>query len=236
MSHEDIGHSHRRERNSSKANLVISFFFHTLLLLGVFYFAARQGLVGEKMKSLVATLEQQKPKEQTKPPKEEPKVEQAKPQIEQPKPAAVQAPASQVQSAAAPPPVEAPSAVAPPTLDASFFGDGAKAVMEVSDPKLIYKGTIERALLSNWDRPVDIKDDEFVAEVELSIDKDGKVASSRWVKGSGDARWDKSVKIAVAATKVVGAAPPAGFPAKFMARFDVEMTRTEDVLRLSSLN
>jgi hypothetical protein len=40
----------------------------------------------------------------------------------------------------------------------------------------------------------------------------------------------------VAATKQVGSQPPAGFPAKFLARFDVEMTRTEDVLKVSSLN
>jgi TonB family protein len=225
----------RRKRNSSKLNLVISFIFHSLLVIAVFYFAARQGLVGEKMKSLVATLEQQKPKEIPKPPKEEPKVEQAK-QADQPKPAAAPAPAPQVQAAAAPAAVEAPPAVAPPTLDASFFGDGAKAVVEVSDPKLIYKVSIERALRSNWDRPEDVKDDEFVAEVELSIDKDGKVTSSHWVKGSGDARWDKSVKAAVAATRAVGVPPPAGFPAKFTARFDVEMTRTEDVLKVSSLN
>jgi TonB family protein len=228
MSHQ------RRKRESSKVNLVLSFIFHSLLVIAVFYFAARQGLVGEKMKSLVATLEQQKPKEAPKPPKEEPKVEQAK-QIEQPKPMAP-ATAPQVQAAAAPPPTEAPSAVAPPTLDASFFGDGAKTVVEVSDPKLIYKGTIERALRSNWDRPEDVKDDEFVAEVELSIDKDGKVTNSHWVKGSGDSRWDKSVKAAVTATKAVGVAPPAGFPGKFTARFDVEMTRTEDVLKVSSLN
>jgi TonB family protein len=236
MNHEDEIRHHRRKRNSSKVNLVISFIFHSLLVVGVFYFAARQGLVGEKMKSLVATLEQQKPKELPKPPKEEPKVEQAKQQIEQPKLVAAPVQAPQVQTAAAPPPVEAPLAAAPPTLDASFFGDGAKAVMEVSDPKLIYKGTIERALRSNWDRPEDMKDDEFVAEIELSIDKDGKVTASRWVKGSGDSRWDKSVKSAVAATKNVGAPPPTGFPVKFMARFDVEMTRTEDVLKVSSLN
>src|SRR6516225_805139 len=101
MSHQ------RRKRNSSKVNLVISFIFHSLLIVGVFYFAARQGLVGEKMKSLVATLEQQKPKETPKPPKEEPKVEQPK-QIEQPKIASAPTPAPQVQNAAAPPPVEAP--------------------------------------------------------------------------------------------------------------------------------
>lgn len=227
--------SHRRKRNSSKANLVISFLFHSLLVLAVFYFAARQGVMGDKMKSLVATLEQQKPKEQPKPPKEEPKAEPPKTVEPAKVAAATPAPAAQVQPAAAPP-AEAPPAAAPPTLDASFFADGAKQVVEVSDPKLIYKSAVERALRSNWDRPEDIKDDEFVAEVELSITPDGKVSDSRWLKGSGNARWDKSVKAAVAATRTVGSAPPAGFPAKITAKFDVEMTRTEDVLKVSSLN
>jgi TonB family protein len=184
------------------------------------------------MKSLVATLEPQKPKEQPKPPKEEPKVEPPK-QVDQPKVAAVTPPPAAV--AAAPPAVEAPPAVAPPTLDASFFGDGAKAVREVSDPKLIYKSSIERALLANWNRPDDAHDDAYVAEIELSIDPAGRVTDSRWLKGSGDARWDKSVKAAVSATKSIGTVPPAGFPGKFTARFDVEMTRTEDVLKLSSV-
>src|SRR5215475_408290 len=109
--------SHRRKRESSKLNLVLSAVFHSLLVLGVFYFAARQGVMGDKMKSLVATLEPQKPKEQPKPPKEEPKVEPPK-QVEQPKVAAVAPPPVAV--ATAPPAVEAPPAVAPPTLDASF--------------------------------------------------------------------------------------------------------------------
>jgi len=227
--------SQRRKSDSSKLNLAVSFVFHSLLILAVFYFAAKQGLVGDRMKSLVATLEQQKPKEAPKPPKEEPKVEQSK-QAEQPKAVAAPTPTPQAQAATAPPPAEAPPAAAPPTLDATFFSDGAKAVVEVTDPKLIYKGAIERVLLSNWDRPEDMKDDEFVAEVELFIAKDGKVTGSRWIKGSGDARWDKTVKVAVAATKAISTPPPAGFPPTFLARFDVEMTRTEEVLKVSSVN
>ena len=103
--------AHRRKRNSSKANLILSFIFHSLLVLAVFYFAARQGLMGDKMKSLVATLEQQKPKETPKP-KEEPKPEPAK-QMEQPKIVAAPTPAPQVQTAAAPA-VEARRAAARP--------------------------------------------------------------------------------------------------------------------------
>ena len=120
-------------------------------MLAVFYFAARQGVMGDKMKSLVATLEQQKPKEPPKPPKEEPKPE---PNADWNSPSRSRACAGSAGSRPRrAPPVDAPAAVAPPTLDASFFGDGAKAVVEVSDPKLIYKGSIERASASNWERP-----------------------------------------------------------------------------------
>ncbi len=222
----------RRKRNSSKTNLVFSIIFHTLIILGAFYFAAREGIMGDKMKTLVATLEQPKPKVETPKPKEEPKVEQPKP-AEPPKIVAA-TPAPHVETPTAPPPIDAPPASAPPTIDATFFSDGAKEVAEVTDPKVIYKGAVERALLSRWSRPEDIKDDEFVAEVELSISPDGKVTGSHWTKVSGDARWDKSVKDAVAATKNVGTAPPKGFPPTFTARFDVEMTRSEEVFHLSS--
>ena len=221
----------RRKRNSSKINLAFSIVFHTVILLGAFYFAAREGIMGDKMKTLVATLEQPKPKVETPKPKEEPKVEPPKP-AEPPK--TVAAAPARVETPNAPPPVEAPPSAAPPTIDATFFSDGAKEVTEVTDPKLIYKGAVERALLARWSRPDDLKDDEFVAEVELAISPDGKVTGSHWTRLSGDSRWDKSVKDAVAATKAIGAGPPKGFPPIFTARFDVEMTRTEEVFHLSS--
>jgi TonB family protein len=119
-----------------------------------------------------------------------------------------------------------------PTLD---FQDGAKEVVTISDPKLLYKGLIELALRSRWERPEDVADDTYVAEVELQIDPQGHVTGSKWIKGSGDARWDKSVKQAVAATKAINRPPPKGFPGNFLARFDVEMTRSEEVLKVGSI-
>jgi TonB family protein len=108
-------------------------------------------------------------------------------------------------------------------------------VVTISDPKLLYKGLVELALRSRWERPEDMADDNYVAEVELQIDPQGKVTGSKWIKGSGDARWDKSVKQAVAATKAINRPPPKGFPGTFLARFDVEMTRSEEVLKVSSI-
>src|SRR5262249_39530713 len=148
-------------------------------------------------------------------PKEEPKVQQAK-QAEPPKTVTAVAP-PQVQTAPPPSPAASPPVVAPPAIDVpSFFSDGAKEVVEVSDPKLLYKGLVELALRSHWHRPEDLPDELYVAEVELTVDPQGRVTGSKWVRGSGDARWDKSVKEAVAVTKTIGRPPPKGFPGTFL--------------------
>jgi TonB family protein len=137
---------------------------------------------------------------------------------------------------AAPPPprapvVDAPAPVAPAAavLPSFDFNDGAKAVQSVSDPNGIYKALVEHALRSRWNRPEDMADDSFVAEVELSVEPTGKVSSYRWLSGSGEKRWDDSVKAALAQTKALARPPPKGFPEKFTVRFDVESQRTETV-------
>lgn len=225
----------RKKRNSSKVNLTISFIFHGLLIMVVFFFAAREGLVGKKLKQLAVTMvpKERKPE----PPKEkapEPKAERARtdqaPRIAVPQP--------RVETAAAPPPpaINAAPSVAPPeaSLSAFEFNDGAKAVATISDPNGIYKALIEHTLRSRWNRPEDIADDTYVAEVELSVDAKGRVTDYRWLKGSGDKRWDDSVKAVVAQTKTISRPPPKGFPQQFPVRFDVETSRTEPVIELSS--
>jgi TonB family protein len=224
-----------RKANSSKVNLTISLIFHSLLVVVVVFFAAREGMLGKKLKEITVTMAPKEKKPE--PPKEkppEPKLEPPKP-VETPKVAAI-APPPPVQNVAPPPPAQetpiaAPAAVNLPAMD---FSDGAKDVQSVSDPSVIYKGLVEHALRSHWNRPEDIADDKYVAEVELSVDAQGNVTGSRWVKGTGDQRWDNSVKAAIAATKVISRAPPKGFPASFLTRFDVESQRTEEVIHLSS--
>ena len=71
-------------------------------------------------------------------------------------------------------------------------------------------------------------------EVELSVDARGRVTGAQWLKGSGDKRWDDSVKAALAQSKVISRPPPKGFPENFLVRFDVESLKTEDVINLSS--
>jgi periplasmic protein TonB len=224
----------RKKVNSSKVNLTISFVFHSLLILAIFYFAAREGMLGKKFQQIAVTITKEKKPE---PPKEKPreiKVEQ--PKTEQAPKMAVAAP--KLETAAAPPPpsadlapAAAPSAVSLPSFE---FSDGAKQVQTISDPNAIYKALVEHSLRSRWNRPEDINDETYIAEVELAIDPKGRVTSSRWLNGSGDQRWDNSVKAVVAETKTISRPPPKGFPEKFLVRFDVETAKTEPVIQVSS--
>ena len=46
----------RKKRNSSKINLTISFIFHGAIILAVFFFAAREGILGKKLKQITVTM------------------------------------------------------------------------------------------------------------------------------------------------------------------------------------
>src|SRR5271169_4058308 len=118
----------RKKRNSSKVNLTISVIFHSALILAIFFFAAREGMLGKKLKQITVTMVPKEKKPE--PPKEkppEPKVEQPK-VAEAPKPPEI--PQPRVETAAAPPPVDSAPAVAPAaaSLPAFDFSDGAKDV------------------------------------------------------------------------------------------------------------
>src|SRR5579859_5012975 len=215
----------RTKRNSSKVNLIISVVFHTALILAVAFLAAGEGLLGKQLKQLaqIKVAPEKKP-EPPKPEKgPEPKVEQAK--APEPAKTVALAPPPKIE-AAAPPPVDAAPAVAPPpSISADFaFSDGAHAV-STGDANTVYKSLIEHALRSHWDRPEDIDDSTFIAEVELNVDGNGQSASYQWLKGSGNTRWDNSVKEVLAKVKSFNRPPPKGFPGKFVVRFDVESMR-----------
>lgn len=215
----------RKKRNSSRVNLMISAVFHGVLVAAIFYFAAKEGLLGKKMKELTVTMEKVKkpepPKEKPEQPKvEPPKQEMAKAAVPQPK----------LEPVTAPPPAEtteptvAPAAAVLPAFD---FTEGARSVQSISSPNDIYKSLVEHTLRSYWNRPDDLQDNKFVAEVQLTIDKSGEVENSRWLRGSGNSRWDESVKEAVAQVKTIDRPPPKGFPGQFVVRFDVESEQTE---------
>ncbi len=214
----------RKQRNSSKVNLMISAAFHGLLILAIIFFAAREGLIGKRLKQLAVTMVPKEKKPE--PPKEKP----PEPKIETPKTPdspKMSLPPPPVESRAAAPapdvaaPVEAaPAAVSLPSFE---FHDGAKEVSSISDPNSLYQALVEHAFRSHWNRPEDAADERYVADAEVAVDASGEVTQYRWISGSGDKRWDDSVKAALEETKQISRPPPKGFPGKFDIRFDVEV-------------
>ena len=77
--------------------------------------------------------------------------------------------------AAAPPPVDVPA----------FDFEGGKAVETTSDPNVLYKGFMEYTLRSCWNRPDGIADSSYVAEVEVTLDHEGRLLSRTLEKGIG---------------------------------------------------
>ena len=218
----------RKKRNSSRVNLLISFIFHAALALVVLYFAARQGWLGKQMQKIsVELVKKEKPPEKPKEP-EKPKVEPPK-VVETPKPVEAAKP---VEEAKAPPTTVAPPTVAPPAAELpSFEFGGGKAVISSSDPVEIYKNALEYAFLSKWNRPDNMADDNYVAEVEVSVGRDGQISDPVWTKSSGNAKWDDSVRAAIAAVTTMATPPPTNFPPRVTIRFDVVQEETEPVLQ-----
>ena len=89
---------------------------------------------------------------------------------------------------------------------------------------------MEYALRSKWQRPENIADDNYVAEVEVTVDRKGRISNPVWEKGSGDARWDDSVKQVFKVVKSLDRPPPTNFPSRVTVRFDVQ-EETEPVLQ-----
>jgi outer membrane biosynthesis protein TonB len=211
----------RKTRNSTKVNLLFSAAFHGIIVLTLLYFAAREGLLGKRIKKITVEMVKEKPPEKPKEP-EKPKVEP--PKLEPPK--IVQAPKIEETKAPpqAPPPqvAVAPPVAAPPPVEVpSFVFEGGKAVETTSDPVQIYKSLVEYSLRSHWDRPDDIDDHDFVAEVKVSVDSTGQISFLGLTKSSGNKRWDDSVRRALAKVTSMDRPPPAKFPNIVTVRFDV---------------
>ena len=204
---------------------MISFAFHAVLVLVLFYFAAREGLLGKKLNKIAVQMIKEKPPEKPKEP-EPPKIEPPKtepPKVETPK--IVEAPKMQA------PPVVAPSVVAPANSELpSFEFGGGKAVETSSDPVQLYKGYMEYVLRQKWNRPDDESDDDFVAEVAVSVDRQGNIENPTWLKGSGEEKWDATVKQVFNVVKNIDRPPPTNFPSRVTIRFDVQEA-TEPVLQ-----
>jgi TonB C terminal len=205
----------KKPQNSSKVNLTISAVFHILLVGVLLYFAAREGLIGHKLQKIAVEMVKEKKPEPPKPP---PKVEPPKtepPKVQEP-PKLAEAPKQ------AAPPVNAPPVVAPPTTEVpSFEFSGGKAVNSESDPVQLYKGYMEYELRQAWDKPDNLSDDQYVAEVRVGVDRDGTINSMGWLNGSGNPKWDESVKQVFNVVHVIDRRPPTNFPPEVTIRFDV---------------
>lgn len=222
----------RKKRNSTKVNLIFSLVFHVIVIGALFFFAAREGMLGQKLKTIAVQMAPKEKPPEKKPEEkkpEEPKVEPPKPKPEEPPKVTPKV----VQATKPPPPTPTvtprpanvappPAVVAPPAMVGGFnFTDAsAKTVQSSSDPVLIYKGFVEYALRSKWSRPVGVDDLNFIAEVDVTIDPTGRITSTDWRKGSGDSKWDDSVKRALRDTTTLTRPPPKNFPAKVLVRFD----------------
>jgi hypothetical protein len=212
----------RKPRNSSRVNWLISLSIHGVIVLVAFYFAARSGLIGKQLQKLTVSMVKEpapvKPKEPDKPRVEPPKVETPKlavtPVVIAPKETA---PAPSSSPGAATAPVAAP----PPTEIAGFAFDDGKTVVAESDAVSSYKGLVENALRARWNRPTDIDDLLFVAEIDVTVNGEGELSDPVWKKSSGNKKWDDSVKAALAATPSMPIAPPKNFPTRVTVRFDV---------------
>jgi colicin import membrane protein len=218
------GTEKRKARNSAKVNLVLSLAFHSLLVFAVFYFAAREGLLGDKMHTIAVSMEPEKkpePKPPVKPKEPEPSKADAPKPVETAK--ITETPKMTIQ---APPPAAAtaasPAFAPPPAEVPDFAFEGGKNVVSSSDPVELFKGVIQSTLQFNWDRPKDTDDHTNVAEVEITVSKQGEITSPVWKKKSGQKQWDDSVLLAIANTKKVSRPPPSNFPSRVVIRFDVQ--------------
>jgi hypothetical protein len=214
----------RKKKNSSKVNLTISAVVHGLLIVGLIYFAARQGFLGKTLKEItVYKAPKEKPPEPPPEKKVEPPKDLPKP-IAPPKVAETPPPSAPVAAAA---PVVAPAA----NDVADFnFNDGAKAVNTETNPVLLYKGYLEYCLRSKWNRPENLPDDNYAVEVSINVDKQGNLGEPRWLKTSGDVRWDQSVKAVFQQVHAIDRSPPTNFPPVVTLRFDVQ-EETQPVLQ-----
>jgi TonB family protein len=218
-----VGTQKRKQRNSTKVNLILSAIFHGAIVGALLYFAAREGLLGQQIKKIAVEMVKEKPKEPVKPKEpEKPKVDVAKTEV--PKVAEV-AKIEPPKEVATPPPssLEAPPAVAPPVADLPAFEfEGGKTVVTSSDPVQLYKGLVEAALRFNWERPKDMDDKSNLVEVEVAVDPAGNISDPVWKKSSNQKQWDDSVRQAIASTRKVNRPPPTNFPSRVVVRFDVE--------------
>jgi TonB family protein len=210
-------------RRIFSGGLLVSLVFHVVVVGLLAWFAAREGMLGQPLKQITVRLMPPPPppkpsapeKSQPEPPREKsaPLTEAEPPKVSVPLPAIISTPLPEP-----PPPVAAPAPAEMPSL---VFDGGGKTVQTENDPAALYRSFVEFSLRARWNRPADIVDEQYLAEVEVAVDAAGRLSDPRWKRKSGDARWDASVMDAIQQTRQLDRPPPAGFPMRMTVRFDV---------------
>ncbi len=210
----------RHKHRQSKTSIIVSVVFHVVIVTLVAWLAARKGMFGEKVQKEIEAMEQEAKKPDPEKPKEQPKPEVVK--VEDAKPT--------VTPTTTPVPVTDPTPLpgnVPPAVDApnasdvpEMFIPAAPTGPVITDKIERYRAVIQGAYLAVWDKPPGPDDANYAADVEISVDSRGRISDPKFIKGSGDSKWDATVKDALAKVKEVGEAPPDKFPQRFTVRFD----------------
>jgi hypothetical protein len=212
--------------------LLVSLAFHVIVIGLLAWFAARESILGEPLKQITVHLMPSPPPEKPPTPeKPEPELPAEKPiPLAETGPPKVSVPPP-VAPNSVPRPNPAPAIVAPPPAEmpALTFDEGSQTVQAETDPAALYRSFVEFSLRSRWNRPTDIADSKYVAEIEIAVDAAGRLSAPRWKRKSGHARWDASVMDAITGTRSLERPPPPGFPARLTVRFDVIQTAAPDL-------
>ena len=207
---------------------MFSLAFHAAVIGFLGWMAAREGLRGLPLKKVTVNLLREAPPQKP-PAAEKPKIEPPKAKaipVSEPAPAQKQSVAASPVSSSAPTPIPVSILASPPPVDLPplVFEDKGQAVQTSTDPSDLYRGYVEFSLRSRWNRPDDIDDAQYVAEIEIAVDPSGHVSEPRWKHKTGNARWDASVLDAITQTRKLNRPPPHGFPPRVTLRFDVLQT------------
>jgi len=216
-------------RRIFKTGLLLSLVFHLAAIGMLVWMAAREGLIGLPRKQVAVSLLREPPPHQP-PDPEKPQPEAPKTELPVFSDSVLSAAPTSSPEKTAPVPslpfvppqtVPAVPSPAPADLPSFAFEDGGDTVQTSTDPAGVYRSYVEFNLRSRWNRPADIADEHYVAEIEIAVDTAGRLSDPRWKPKSGDARWDASVMAVITQTRNLDRSPPPGFPAKLTIRFDV---------------
>ena len=204
-----------KDKRAFKKRFIFAVFLaHLILILGLAFLAGREGMLGERMKSLTVSLvPKEKVPEIPKPKSVEEKKIDISQTVSTPKPAVVEPIATQPNKVESAVITAAPEAV----QIADFqFVDGAKNTRSTSDPIELYQLYLQSYLRSQWKMP---ENKDSVSQVKISINDRGIIQKIEWPI-TGTPEWKSSVLEVFTHVKSFPKTPPKGFPLTFDIRFD----------------